>query len=143
MYLGSSVNDTYKAQQKQVRFRQRRENLRQAFLFLKETLSSTADTRIKNAATVKAFEMVFELSWKTLKDLLEYQGIMVMTPRDALKEAFKAGYLEDGQTWIELLDHRNELVHIYNETQSNHATQIIRNRAYGCIEKLLIRLDQE
>jgi nucleotidyltransferase substrate binding protein (TIGR01987 family) len=134
------MNDTQKSRQKLIRFQQRRMNLDHSFSFLKETLASHADERIKNAAIVKAFEMTFELCWKSLKDFLEYKGITVSTPRDILKESFKAGYLEDGQTWIELLDHRNELVHIYNEKQAAQATDTIRNRAFACIEKLVSSL---
>ncbi len=137
------MTDSPNSQQKLTRFHQRRTNLNQSFLFLKETLQSKAEERVKNIAIVKVFEMTFELCWKSLKDLLEYKGISVATPRDTLKEAFKADYLEDGQAWIDLLDHRNELVHIYNETQAARSTQTIRNIATPCIEKLLTRLNLE
>ena len=137
------MNDTSKSEQKLVRFHQRRSNLNDSFNFLKETITSSADERIKNAAIVKAFEMTFELCWKSLKDFLEYKGINASTPRDVLKEAFKANYLEDGQTWIDLLDHRNELVHFYNEDQAIQATEIIKNRAFACIEQLITRLNKE
>jgi nucleotidyltransferase substrate binding protein (TIGR01987 family) len=137
------MNDTPKSTQKLIRFQQRRANLNNSFSFLKETITSSAEARIKNAAIVKAFEMTFELCWKTLKDFLEYKGITATTPRDAIKEAFKAGHLDDGQTWIELLDHRNELVHIYNEVQALQATETIRNHAFACIEKLVTHLNRE
>ena len=55
---------------KLTRFHQRLSNLDQAFLFLDETIQSKNEGRIKNAAIIKAFEMAFELSWKSLKDLL-------------------------------------------------------------------------
>lgn len=135
--------DTSKGEQKLTRFKQRRSNLNNSFSFLKETLNSSAEDRIKNAATIKAFEMTFELCWKTLKDYLEYQGIVATTPREVLKEAFKAALLDDGQIWIELLDHRNELVHIYNEAQASQATETIRNRALNCIEKLVSSLNKK
>jgi nucleotidyltransferase substrate binding protein (TIGR01987 family) len=136
------MNDSLKGEQKLTRFFQRRTHLNNAFDFLKEALGSGAEIRIKNAAVIKAFEMAFELCWKSLKDLLEYQGISATAPRDALKEAFKTGLLEDGQTWIDLLDHRNELVHIYSEAQALRATEVIEKRAFPCIERLVARLNQ-
>ena len=137
------MNDSNQSNLKFVRFQQRLSHLNEAFAFLKETLFSTAEERIKNAAIIKAFEMTFELSWKCLKDLLEYQGITAITPRDVLKESFKNGFIEDGQVWIHLLDHRNELVHVYHEDQAISATETIRKQAYPNMEKLLNRLKQE
>ena len=128
---------------KYIRFQQRRSNLNNAFSFLSETLNSNVEVRIRNAAVIKAFEMTFELSWKSLKDLLEYKGVIASTPRDVLKEAFKVGYLIDGQTWIELLDHRNELVHVYDEEQAIKAAETIANKAFPCLDHLVKKLNQE
>src|SRR5690242_1461280 len=90
------------SQAKFIRFQQRRSNLDGAFTFLRKTLASTADVEIRNAATIKAFEMTFELCWKALKDLLEYQGTSALGPRETLKQAFKSGLIQNGQGWIDL-----------------------------------------
>ena len=67
------------------------------------------------AATLHFFEMVFELSWKLLKDFLEYQGFVVKSPRDAIKTAFRMDYLEEGDLWLEMLEARNNIAHTYEE----------------------------
>jgi nucleotidyltransferase substrate binding protein (TIGR01987 family) len=124
-----------------LRFSQRLSNLNGSFSFLHEAMNSQAEERIKNAAIIKAFEMAFELCWKSLMDLLEYKGISVATPRDVIKEAFKAGYLEDGQAWMDLLDQRNKLVHVYNEDQSLKAALEIKNTAISIIQTLVTLLN--
>ena len=39
-------------------------------------------------AVIKAYEFSFELGWKTLKDLLTYEGIDAPLPRQVIREAF-------------------------------------------------------
>lgn len=36
-------------------------------------------------AVIKAYEFSFELSWKTLKDLLHHEGIDALLPREVLR----------------------------------------------------------
>ncbi|WP_461453724.1 nucleotidyltransferase substrate binding protein [Mucilaginibacter sp.] len=46
---------------------------------------------------MKAFEYTYELAWNTLKDYLEYQGILNMAgSRDVIREAYKANLVIDG-----------------------------------------------
>jgi hypothetical protein len=61
------------------------------------------------------FEFTFELAWKTLKDLLFYQGFEAAAPREALRKGFEAGYLGEAQTEtlldaIEKRNHSRELL---------------------------------
>lgn len=46
-----------------------------------------------------------------MKDFLEADGLMSspVTPRQALKDAFAAKVIRDGQVWIDMPDHRNPL----------------------------------
>jgi nucleotidyltransferase substrate binding protein (TIGR01987 family) len=74
---------------------------------------------------IKAYEMAFELAWKCLKDYLQFGGFTEpSSPREVIKESFKQGYLEDGATWIKMLDERNELTHVYSENKSRAAAQL-------------------
>ena len=66
-------------------------------------------------ALIQAYEIVFELSWKTLKDYLEYNGITTDTPRETIKEAFAKNIISDGQVWIEMMEARNKTSHTYKE----------------------------
>ncbi len=56
--------------------------------------------------------MSFELVWKVVKDYLEEQGyIEIKSPRSALNKAFETGLIEDGHSWMKLLDDRNITSH--------------------------------
>lgn len=66
--------------------------------------------------TIKAFEFTFELSWNLLKDILEYQsGASLLGSRDAIRGAFKAGLISDGDGWMDMLASRNQSSHIYDQ----------------------------
>ncbi len=65
--------------------------------------------------TIQRFEFTFELAWKLVKFILDYNGIEANTPRLVIKEAFKAKILEDGEGWIDMLEDRNKTSHIYDE----------------------------
>ena len=66
------------------------------------------------------FEFTFELSWKTMKDWLEYLGIVSKTgsPREIIQAAFKQGLIENGERWIDIMLARNSLSNLYDEETS-------------------------
>jgi hypothetical protein len=46
---------------------------------------------------IKAFEYTFELSWKTLQDLLKHKGYRdILGPRPVIEQSFQDGYINDG-----------------------------------------------
>ena len=49
---------------------------------------------------------------------MSYNGIEAESPRMAIKEAFKAGIIKDGEGWINMLGDRNKTSHIYDEKQA-------------------------
>ncbi len=110
-----------------VRWKQRFQNFEKALRFLEESLLKPVPTPIEEAGIVQVFEFTFELAWKTLKDYLEAQGVEVQFPRDALKQAFAANLLDDGDVWLDMLEKRNLMAHTYNETSARLALSLIRN----------------
>jgi len=71
---------------------------------------------IAQAAVVQYFEIVSELGWKTLRDILLNEGLGDLnTPRIVLKEALVTGYISDGDAWMQVIQDRNKTSHIYNE----------------------------
>lgn len=69
------------------------------------------------SGTATKFSITFELAWKVMKDILiqRYAIINFVTgsPKEVLKQAFKAGMIAD-QKWMEMLKVRNELSHDYD-----------------------------
>jgi len=102
-------------------------NLRQALDRLQEALNEPTTNSLVIDGTIQRFEFVIELYWRTLKRLLSLNGIETGTPREAISEAFRAGWIGNETAWLEMLRDRNETSHIYNETMARRIHAHIRN----------------
>jgi nucleotidyltransferase substrate binding protein (TIGR01987 family) len=119
-----------------IRWKQRFQNFEKAFLFFTTAVEKQDYTPIETGGLVQAFEFTFELAWKTIKDYLYEQGVETQFPREAIKEGFNTKIIDDGHTWIHMLDKRNELSHTYNENVAKQAVQIIKERYYPAIKQV-------
>ena len=111
-------------QNQDIRWKQRFENLQSAFQRLQEAITvhqQMPENDLIKIALIKSFEMTFELSWKTLKDFLQYNGIDVKLPREIIKQAFANEIITDGQLWIDMLEDRNLMAHTYDEERAQLA----------------------
>ena len=71
------------AQGSDVRWKQRFDNLQRAYQRLRWALEihrQDPGNELIRMAVIKAYEFTFELSWKTLKDFLIYNGIDAKLP---------------------------------------------------------------
>ena len=111
-----------------LRWLQRFENLQRALKQLQAAITAhdaKPDDELIVIALIKAYEFSFELSWKTLKDLLAWNGLDVKLPREVLKQAFATGLLENGQLWIDMLEQRNLMAHTYDQARAQQAAALI------------------
>jgi nucleotidyltransferase substrate binding protein (TIGR01987 family) len=90
-------------------------NLERALKRLEEALEENAVNSLYIDGTIQRFEFTIELYWKTLKRLLKDEGIETKTPKEALKQAYAIGWIENEQAWLQMLKDRNETSHIYDE----------------------------
>lgn len=100
------------------RLSERIENFNRAFGLYEQAHSEYVldkQNKITQLALVQAFEIVFELGWKCLKDYLNNKDIKAFTPRDVIKSAFSAEILPNAQVWIDMAKDRNISSHEYNE----------------------------
>ena len=116
-----------------IRWKQRFVHFQKAFRLLEQTLTIEHPSDAERAGLIQFFEMSFELAWKVLKDYLEAEGFTVVSPRDAIKQAFQAGLLEDGHVWIEALKDRNLAVHIYEKKIAIAVELKIRNSYFPAL----------
>lgn len=123
-----------------IRWEQRFDNLQRAFSHLKKAVEQKQFSELEAAGVIQLFEFTFELSWKTIKDYLQLQGISLNFPREILKEAFRTELIEDGHLWIKMLEKRNELTHTYNEEMAQRAVKTICNEYFIGIEQLYLKL---
>ena len=124
------------------RFQERKQDLIKASNRLEEALSEgISDLAIDGV--LHRFEFTFELAWKTMKDYLEYQGIVgkIGSPREIIKEAFAAKLIEDGEIWIKMMLSRNELSHLYDEEASREIYDNIKENYMNEIKKLVNRMN--
>jgi nucleotidyltransferase substrate binding protein (TIGR01987 family) len=63
--------------------------------------------------------------------------------RAAIKAAFSARVIADGQLWIEMLDRRNLLTHTYDEKLLDETVQLLRARYLDAFERLRSTLEQK
>ena len=80
--------------------------------------------------TIQNYNLTFDLSWKVMKDILvQYYaitGFVTGSPREVLREAFKANLISD-EAWMEMLKVRNELTHDYDcEIVKTHCDAIVK-----------------
>ena len=127
---------------KDIRWRQRFNNLENAFLFLQEGLKKESLDPYQEAGIIQSFEFTFELSWKTLKDFLESQGMVIPFARDVIKESFSAQIIQEGHLWIEMLEKRNMLSHTYNRQQATDAVLLIKQRYFPALKQVYLELKQ-
>ncbi|MDR1932454.1 MAG: nucleotidyltransferase substrate binding protein [Spirochaetales bacterium] len=115
-----------------IRWKQRFQNYRKAFSCLTGAVRTAKEhplSDMEQLGLVKAFEFTFELSWNVMKDYLTMQGITgIIGSRDAVRQAFKAELITDGQTWMEMIDSRNLASHTYNgDTAAMLTEKILQN----------------
>ena len=130
----------------EIRWIQRFNNYKKAFSNLMETKRCIDENEINNIYTmalIQAYEIAFELAWKTLKDYLEYNGIKADTPREVIKEAFSNNIIENGQIWIEMMEARNKTSHTYKEELAKSLTTDILNCYINEFERLLVFLNNK
>lgn len=122
---------------KDIRWKQRFKNFEAAFKKLTqaiELLDGLDD--LSKEGLIQRFEYTFELAWKTLKDYLESKGENVKFPRDVIKKAFQAEIINNGELWLEMLEKRNLLSHIYDENTFNTVMFLIQESYYSEIKNL-------
>ena len=119
------------------RLLQRREEYFNAVQRLKEGLQEK-ENEIVIDGILHRFEFTFELAWKTIKDCLEYQGIVenIGSPREILKLGFKHQIIDNGDLWIQMMLDRNQLSHIYDEETSRKIYKNIKESHIKRFEEL-------
>lgn len=129
-----------------VRWKQRLANYRRALTQLSAAVD-LAETRplseLERQGLIQAFEFTHELAWNVIKDYFAYQGNTAITgSRDAAREAFHQGLVEDGEGWMEMIQSRNQTSHTYNERVAAEIAIRITGRYYRLFRQFLERMEE-
>ena len=131
---------------KDVRWRQRFQNFQKAFSQLSNaaTLAQERElTDLEQQGLIQAFEFTHELAWNTLKDFLESRGRSnIFGSKDATREGFAAGLIEDGDAWMQMIENRNETTHTFDRQVADDIASAILLRYVAEFENFKTRFAQ-
>ncbi|WP_035588947.1 HI0074 family nucleotidyltransferase substrate-binding subunit [Hippea jasoniae] len=102
---------------------------------LKEAVNHAKDDLDKDGV-IQRFEFTTELLWKTLKTMLQFQGIDCYSPRNCIKEAFKANIIDDDEIILDILEDRNLSSHLYDQRLSEEIFQRIKDIYVSFLDNL-------
>ena len=115
-----------------IRWKQRFSNYKKALAQLTKFIDQDELNELEKQGLIKAFEYTHELAWNLLKDYLQDQGIQNITgSKDSVREAFKVGLIEDGESWMDMIKDRNQTVHTYNESTAEAIATNIQTRFFA------------
>lgn len=124
------------------RWVQRFRNFDGALLRLREGVEMLHDDPELHPMTkeglIQRFEFTFELAWKTLKDFLVFRKVSLerQGPADVIRAALSARYVVDGETWMDALDARNEMSHVYRAEAFDRVLADVLARFHPLLEDL-------
>ncbi len=124
------------------------DNFKRAVALLREAVETgneRALSRLEEEGVIQRFEYTWELAWKTLRDYLENQGIVLetVTPHTVIRAAFAAKIIKDGEPWMEALDARNRMSHTYDIDAFEKIIERIEADYLPALEALEMRLLKE
>ncbi len=110
-----------------IRWQQRFQSYENAFSQLQRFLEKETLNEFEEQGLIQCFEYTYELAWNLMKDYLTYQGILPITgSRDAIRQAFNKGLIQQGKDWMQMVDDRIITVHSYNEETTQKIVGRIR-----------------
>lgn len=90
------------------------------------------------------FNLVFELAWKALQEVLRMHGAEVSgSPREVLQKGYQYGFVHDEQIWLLMLKKRNTLVHIYDEKEADEVIALIKENFLPAMDILMNTLEKK
>jgi len=123
-----------------IRWKQRFDNFGRAFQSLRRAVELARQrelSELEKQGLVQGFEFTHELAWNVLKDYLEEQGVTgIIGSKNAVREAFRNGLVEDGEAWMAMITSRNLSSHTYNQEVADEIVDNVLTRFYPAFERL-------
>lgn len=129
-----------------LRWHQRLENFGRAFSRLRAGVDISRQrslSELEVQGLIQAFEFTHELAWNVMKDFFFEQGNnTIMGSKDATREAFQFGLIQDGENWMDMIRSRNLSTHTYNEQIAKEIAEKILTVYFQLFENFLKRLNE-
>ncbi len=127
-----------------IRWQQRFISFNKAFGQLERFMQAKELNEMEEQGLIKAFEYTYELSWKTLQDLLKEKGyIDIVGPKPVIEQSFQDGYIADGNGWMQMHLSRNFTSHTYDDETATEIIHKIRTDYFYLLSSLKNRLEEE
>ena len=111
----NNMEDDIRWEQRFANYRKALKKLNIAITVIAANQGGKEEEEVLKEGLIQRFEYTHELAWKVMKDYAEYQGNTAITgSRDATREAFKMGLLQEADSWKDMLASRNLTSHTYN-----------------------------
>lgn len=120
------------------------ENFKSNLRILEKAKNEDLSNDFIKSGIIDKFYIQFELSWKTMKDFLKYEGVSEAktgSPRDIIKAAYKYYEFVDEEKWLGMLADRNDTAHIYDGEAADRLVDKILNSYIGCFKEMEVFLD--
>lgn len=122
------------------RWKQRFQNFEKAFIVFQRRIDEykkDPESESHQMSLIHAFEIVIELSWKSLKDYLESEGYStIKSPKQAIRQAFQDDIIQDVEGWMQALQKRNMTSHTYNPEISTEVVDFIAQTYHNNVKDL-------
>ena len=130
--------------QNDIRWQQRFISFNKAYRQLERFMKAEELNEMEEQGLIKAFEYTYELSWKTLQDLLKEKGyIDIVGPKPVIEQSFQDGYITDGSAWMRMHLSRNLTSHTYDKETATEIIDKIRTEYFYLLSCLKDRLEEE
>ncbi len=125
---------------KDIRWEQRFSNYRKALKKLTEVIdyikvneqTDKVLSEIIKEGLIQRFEYTYELAWNVMKDYAYYQGdTQISGSRDAIRFAFSANLIKNGDLWMDMIKSRIKTSHTYNEETAEEIYLTILNKYHS------------
>lgn len=123
---------------KDIRWKQRFQNFSRAMHLLRQAVEQDQLNELEQVGLIQCFMFTFELAWKTLKDKMEDDGIVLnkISPKDIVRDAYAAKYIDEPEIWFKMISDRNLLSHTYNFQTFESASVVIKQVYVTELDKL-------
>jgi len=130
------------------RWQYRFDNYKRAFSLLRSAMELKHDKEISDLeqeGIIQRFEYTCELAWKTIKDYLEHAGVVLdkITPKSVILAAVEAKVITDREQWMQALDDRNKMSHVYNHGTFAQIIENIDQMYFSLFDQLYEKLFKE
>ena len=131
-----------------IRWIQRFHNYRKALARLSDAVQLSKQrplSDLEKQGLIQAFELTFDLGWKTLQDFLREKNRPNSNggPAVIIKQALDDGYIKNEESWKNIKQSRDMTSHSYDEEKANEIVENIINEYHGLLIQLETRLQLE